>query len=92
MKKFGKFLFGVVSAAAVVGGAVYFLKNVLSKDEDELMEFEDDFEDDLLDYFDDDFDMTEDVAEDREYVTLNLDATEVKEAESEQAFDAESEN
>lgn len=87
MKKFGKFLFGVVSAAAVVGGAVYFLKNIVSKDEDGLDDFDDDFEDDLLDDFDDDFD----VAEDREYVTLNLDA-EVKEAESEQAFDAESEN
>lgn len=95
MRKFGKFLFGVVSAAAVVGGAVYFIKNVMSKDEDELMDFDDDFEDDLLDDFDDDFDMTEDAAEateDREYVTLNLDTTEVKEAESEQAFDAESEN
>ncbi|MBQ3061647.1 MAG: hypothetical protein IJD02_04320 [Lachnospiraceae bacterium] len=91
MKKFGKFLFGVVSAAAVVGGAVYFLKNIVSKDEDGLDDFDDDFEDDLLDDFDDDFDVAEDVAEDREYVTLNLDA-EVKEAESEQAFDAESEN
>lgn len=91
MKKLGKFLFGVVSAAAVVGGAVYFVKNVLCKDEDELVDFEDDFEDDLMDDFDDDFDMTGE-AEDREYVTLNVDAAETKEVESEQAFDANSEN
>lgn len=91
MKKFGKFLFGLVSAAAVVGGAVYFLKNIIDKNDDELQDFEDDFEDDLLDDFDDDFDVAEDV-EDREYVTLNLDATEAKEVESEQAFDAEQEN
>ncbi len=96
MKKFGKFLFGVISAAAVVGGAVYFLKNIVSKDEDDLKDFEDDFEDDLLEDFEDDFDEEYDEqpvgTEEREYVTLNIDSSQVKEAESEQAFDGEAQD
>lgn len=74
MKKFGKFLFGTISIAAIAGGAYYFLKNVINK------ETSDDF-DDFSDDFDDDFDLDDDVdtesdspaaSENREYVTINI--------------------
>lgn len=62
MKKFLKFLLGVGAAFAVIGGILYFLKNVLMKDY-------------LEDYDDDDFDndlYEEDENEDRDYVTINV--------------------
>lgn len=72
MKKFGKFVFTTVSLAAVIGGAVYFVKNVLNKNSDD--DFED-FDDDF-----DDFDLNEDETEtstepSREYVTININET-----------------
>lgn len=68
MKKNGKFVFGLLSAAAVAGGAYYFVKNILNKDSDD--DFED-FEDDFEDF---DFEDKETVApsEGREYVTINI--------------------
>ena len=67
MKKNGKFIVGLLSAAAVAGGAYYFVKKFLNKDsKDDFDDFEDDFED--FD-FDDDADVPSDG---REYVTLNM--------------------
>ena len=67
MKKNNKFVFGLLSAAAVAGGAYYFAKKFLNKDsKDDFDDFEDDFED--FD-FDDDADVPSD---EREYVTLNM--------------------
>ena len=43
MKKFCKFLLGLTAVAAVVGGILYFLKNILMKD------YLDDFDDDDFD-------------------------------------------
>lgn len=77
MKKFGKFLFTTVSIAALVGGAVYLVKNVFNKDKDE--DF-DDFDDDFDDF---DLDDEEDTTEEREYVTLNIDTPEESEEVSE---------
>ena len=69
MKKNGKFVFGLLSAAAVAGGAYYFVKNFLNKDsEDDFDDFDDDFED--VDFDDDD--NTDVPSEGREYVTLNM--------------------
>jgi hypothetical protein len=64
MKKFGKFVFAVLSTAAFAASAYYLLKNVIYKDSsDEFDDFDDEFDDF---YFDDDS------SEGREYVTLNL--------------------
>ena len=53
MKKLLKFILGVGTAIAAIGGIMYFLKNVLMKDY--LDDFEDDFEDEFEDdFFDDD--------------------------------------
>ena len=69
MKKNSKFVFGLLSAAAVAGGAYYFVKNFLNKDsEDDFDDFDDDFED--VDFDDDD--NTDVPSEGREYVTLNM--------------------
>lgn len=70
MKKFGKFLFGTVSAATVACGAYYLYKNLVNKDSsDDFDEFEDEFED-----FDtEDEDTTEQNKKDtREYVSINI--------------------
>ena len=71
MKKFGKFVFTTVSIAAAIGGAVYFVKKVLNKDNnddfDDFDDFDDDFDDFDLDADDDD----ESTSSDRGYVTLN---------------------
>lgn len=68
MKKFGKFVFATLSVATVIGGAYYFVKNILNKNTvDDFEDFEDDF---------DDFEFEEDTSdsqkEDRGYVTLNF--------------------
>ena len=83
MKKNSKFVFGLLSAAAVAGGAYYFVKNFLNKDsEDDFDDFEDDFED--VDFDDDSTDVP---SEGREYVTLNM-TSPVEETVSAQAEDA----
>lgn len=79
MKKFGKFLLTTLSIAACVGGAYYFVKNILNKDaDDDFDDFEDDFDD-----FDLDEEETEDTGkaaeDDRGYVTLNFSETEKEE-------------
>lgn len=62
MKKFLKFVLGVGTAIAAIGGIMYFLKNVLMKDY--LDDFDDDdFDNDLYD---------EDNSENRDYVTINV--------------------
>ena len=82
MKKLGKLVFATLSVAACVGGAYYFVKNILNKNnEDDFEDFEDDF---------DDFDLEEgddcDIkSEDRGYVTLNF-------QEEEENTNEESEN
>lgn len=69
MKKFGKFLFGTLSVAALAAGAYYIYKKFIKKDaSDDFDEFEDDFED-----FDTD-EVTDMDMEAREYVPINLTA------------------
>ena len=73
MKKFGKFLFGTLSLAAI-GGALYGLyKNLVNKNADD--DF-DDFDDSM-----DDFDEAGPDAdpENREYVSINITTEESKE-------------
>lgn len=70
MKKFLKFLLGLTAVVAATGGILYFLKNVLMKDY--LDDYDDDFDNDLYDEDD----------EDRDYVTLNPDASEDEGADS----------
>ena len=69
MKKFGKFIFTTLSIAAFIGGAFYFVKNVLNKKaDDDFDDFDDDFDDFNLEEDED-----EDIIEaDRGYVTLNI--------------------
>lgn len=90
MKKFGKFILALLSLAAIVGGAFYFVKNVLNKDSND--DF-DDFDDDFDDFDMDDEEENEDVApEKREYVSINI--SEVKtdsEAESKEEPNTNSE-
>jgi hypothetical protein len=65
MKKFGKFVFTLLSVGAFAASAYYLLKNVIYKDYDEFDDFDDEFDDF---YFDE-----EGSAQDgREYVTLNM--------------------
>lgn len=62
MKKFFKFILGVGTVIAAIGGIMYFLKNVLMKDY--LDDFDDDdFDNDLYD---------EEDSENRDYVTINV--------------------
>ncbi|MFA9466987.1 MAG: hypothetical protein ACERKN_22260 [Velocimicrobium sp.] len=69
MKKFSKFVFATLSVAAFVGGAYYFVKNILNKNSvDDFDEFEDDFDDFDLEEGDD----CDSSKEDRGYVTLNF--------------------
>ncbi len=75
MKKFLKFLLGAGAVFAVIGGVLYFLKNILMKDY-------------LEDYDDDDFDndlYEEDENEDRDYVTINVPEGEPQTAQEEPA-------
>lgn len=74
MKKFGKVLFVAASLAAIAGGALYYIKKVVKKDTDD--DF-DDFEDEFDDFELDDEEPTDSsAAENREYVTINLEVTE----------------
>ena len=66
MKKFGKFLMFLISAAAVIGGVLLVLKKFVFKDETEDDEF-DEFEDDA-----DEFDDTDDCTDSREYVSIKI--------------------
>ncbi|BCN32503.1 hypothetical protein [Anaeromicropila herbilytica] len=71
MKKFGKFIFGALSVAALAGGAIYYLKNFVKKDSsDDFDDFDDDFED--FDSDDEEEDKETDKSDTREYVTLNM--------------------
>jgi hypothetical protein len=75
MKKFGKFLFGTISLAALAGGVFYFFKNVVNKkSSDDFEDFEDDLDDfdDLDDIDTDDSEDSESSTDAREYVTINL--------------------
>lgn len=80
MKKPLKFILGVGTAIAAIGGIMYFLKNVLMKDY--LDDFDDDdFDNDLYD---------EEDSENRDYVTINVpdkDSKESKESETESTQD-----
>lgn len=68
MKKFLKFILGVGTVIAAIGGIMYFLKNVLMKDY--LDDFDDDdFDNDLYD---------EEDSENRDYVTINVPDKETK--------------
>ncbi|MBO5197406.1 MAG: hypothetical protein J6B85_02640 [Lachnospiraceae bacterium] len=82
MKKFGKFLMYVVSAAAVVGGVLLVLKKFVFKDEADSDDF-DDFEDDM-DELDD---AEDDAADTREYVSIKITspAEEAKEASAKES-------
>lgn len=86
MKKFGKFLFGALSLAALAGGAFYFLKNVVNKDTDD--DFED-FEDDFEDFDTDDDDLNLNGTENREYVPINLTESSDSENDSAEALQTE---
>lgn len=76
MKKFGKFVFGTISVAALSAGAYYVYKNFIKNDSsDDFDEFEDD-----IDEFDD-LD-SEDVSDEnsvREYVSIQMDQEVAKE-------------
>ncbi|WP_310603043.1 hypothetical protein [Anaerosporobacter sp.] len=72
MKKFGKFIAGTLSVVALVGGVIYFLKNVVDKDSTD--DF-DDFDDEFDDIEDDDTDEERDdnsSSDTRGYVTLTM--------------------
>ena len=79
MKKLLKFILGVGTAIAAIGGIMYFLKNVLMKDY--LDDFDDDdFDNDLYD---------EEDSENRDYVTINVPDKDSKEAkESNDPFES----
>ena len=83
MKKFLKFILGVGTVIAAIGGIMYFLKNVLMKDY--LDDFDDDdFDNDLYD---------EEDSENRDYVTINVPDKESKEStDSSESSDPHSEN
>lgn len=76
MKKTGKILIGSLSLAAVVGGVIYYIKNMSNKEkiDDDDYEFEDDF------FENDDTDNKNDVK--REYVTITKDCTELEDLET----------
>ncbi len=79
MKKFSKFVFATLSVAACVGGAYYFVKNILNKNNsDDFDDFEDDFDDFDLEEGDD----CDPTKEDRGYVTLNFQEDETTEEET----------
>ena len=82
-KKFLKFILGVGTVIAAIGGIMYFLKNVLMKDY--LDDFDDDdFDNDLYD---------EEDSENRDYVTINVPDKESKEStDSSESSDPHSEN
>ena len=69
MKKFCKFLMGVVATAGVVLGALYVLKKYFGCEESE------DFEEEEFD------DVFADEVDDREYVTLDIDEEDSQETE-----------
>ena len=74
MKKFFKFLLGVVATLATIGAALYFLKNILMKDYVDDYD-DDDFDNDLYEEDDeaDDFDdFPETPNDERDYVTINM--------------------
>lgn len=78
MKKLGKFIATIFSIAAVLGGALYFYKNIFNKAEKDNDEF-DDFDFDDFDEFDDlDSSDTNDSADKakstRGYTTLDMDS------------------
>lgn len=84
MKKFGKFILGIISFITIAGGIWYFFKNVINKDNDEFEDFDDDFDEDFEDDFEyDDID-EDDVAtgEDREYVKITIADEDKEETES----------
>ncbi|MEG2512602.1 MAG: hypothetical protein RSA52_05015 [Acetivibrio sp.] len=79
MKKFGKFVVTALSVAACVGGAYYFVKNILKKNNvDDFDDFDDDFDD--MDSHEDTTSKTD--TEDRGYVTLNFSEEASEEAKS----------
>ncbi len=80
MKKFLKFILGVGTVIAAIGGIMYFLKNVLMKDY--LDDFDDDdFDNDLYD---------EEDSENRDYVTINV--PDKESTDSSESSDPHSEN
>lgn len=71
MKKFGKFIAGTLSLAAIAGGVFYFLKNVVNKDStDDFDDFDDDFDD--IDEEEMDDSEEDSTSESRGYVTLTM--------------------
>lgn len=77
MKRFGKFIFGTISLAALAGGVFYYLKTMADKRAaEDFEEFEDDFGDDFDDDFEDDLNNFQEKdnqdVDSREYVTINL--------------------
>ena len=89
MKKFGKFMFAALSAAAFAGSAYYLVKNVINKDSsDEFDDFEDEFDD--FNFNDEGEADTPAAQENREYVTLNI-SKEEEAAPDEEASESEAE-
>lgn len=86
MKKFGKFLLGVITIAAAGAGAYYAYKKFVEKAH---LDDEDDFEDDDLDDFDLDDDETPKAPE---YVTINPVAENDEAADSNGQPEAPAEN
>ena len=73
MKKFFKFLLGVVATLATIGAALYFLKNILMKDYVDDYD-DDDFDNDLYgedEDSEDSDDFPETPNDERDYVTIN---------------------
>lgn len=75
MKKFFKFLLGLATVAAAIGGVLYFIKKVLMKDY--LDDFDDDFDNDLYDEEDDN----------RDYVTLTPEKEEDTDGDNDDSSD-----
>ena len=87
--KFGKVLCTAVSAAAVVGGIAYVVKNILNKEEDDM-----DLEDVTVEEDDEQFEeiFSDENKDEREYVSINItDEQEVVE-ETEEAEKTEEED
>lgn len=86
MKKFGKFIFGTLSAAAAVGGLYCLYKNSIKKNADE--DF-DDFDDEMEE--DDDETVSVD-PENREYVSITITTEDAETDEAETAAEPAAES
>ena len=86
MKKFFKFMAGVISIGALACGAYYFCKKYICK---ETPDDFDDFDDDLDDY--DTTEDTENAKDNREYVSINITSEQEAKEEPQEAKEEEKE-